>query len=289
MKTIENQNLRVEIANHGAEIVSIFDKRTKRECVWNGDGSWWKRHTPVLFPIVGSIWHNTMRVDGNEYHMTQHGFARDMAFECIEAKVNTALFSLKSSAETKEKYPFDFELQIRHTLIDNKVITAWEVKNPGNVTLPFQIGGHPAYMIPTVSEDYDTTAKIVLSGDGKYQITEIGSEGCVKAGTIEFNHKEFEIRRDTFAKNAIIFEDPCPQVIELFDRDGKKVLTFNSPSPSLGIWAPVKDVHAPFVCIEPWWGRTDRVDYTGEFKDKEYMNFVEPGKSLAGEWSVEFE
>lgn len=163
------------------------------------------------------------------------------------------------------------------------------MKNPSNVTLPFQIGGHPAYMIPTVSEDYDTTAKIVLSGDGKYQITEIGSEGCVKAGTIEFNHKEFEIRRDTFAKNAIIFEDPCPQVIELFDRDGKKVLTFNSPSPSLGIWAPVKDVHAPFVCIEPWWGRTDRVDYTGEFKDKEYMNFVEPGKSLAGEWSVEFE
>ena len=289
MKTIENQTLRVQVENHGAEIVSIFDKKNNRECVWNGDASWWKRHTPVLFPIVGTIWNNTTRVDGKEYNMTQHGFARDMDFDCISESADSLLYSLKSNEDTKAKFPFDFELQIRHSLDGNKVTTTWTVINPSECVLPFQIGGHPAYMIPTVSEEYDSTGKVVLSGSGKYKITEIGTKGCVKVGYASFNTNEFEIGRETFKNDAIIFEDPCPQKIELFDRDGKKVLTFLSSSPALGIWAPYKGVHAPFVCIEPWWGRTDRVEYTGEYKDKEYINLVEPGKSLSGEWSVIFE
>ena len=289
MKTIENQILRVQVENHGAEIVSIFDKRNNRECVWHGDASWWKRHTPILFPIVGNVWNKTFRINGNEYHLGQHGFARDMDFDCVLESPNSVVFSLKSNEEIKANYPYDFELQVCHTLNENKVTTSWKVINTGNTTLPFQIGGHPAYTIPTVSEDYDSTGKIVLSGNGEYQITEIGSGGCVKAGSVPFNTNEVEIRRDTFKNDAIILEEPCPQKYELFDRNGKKVLTFTSASPAFGIWAPCKDIHTPFVCLEPWWGRTDRVDYTGEFKDKEYINSVEAGSSLSGEWSVAFE
>lgn len=289
LRTIENERLLVTVDDHGAEIVSIIDKQNNRECVWTGDASWWKRHTPVLFPIVGSIWHNTMRVNGVEYNMTQHGFARDMDFECVAEEADSLLYSLKSNEDTKAKYPFDFELQIRQQLDGNKVVTAWKVVNCGDVMLPFQIGGHPAFMVPDVSEEYDTTGTIRLSGSGDYELTEIGAEGCVKAESVSLKGNEFPIKRDTFAKNALIFESPCPQIIELFDRSGKKVLTFDSPSPSLGIWAPTKEVHAPFVCIEPWWGRTDRVGYEGEFKDKEYMNLVAVGESLSGAWSVQFE
>ncbi|MCF0203465.1 MAG: aldose 1-epimerase family protein [Bacteroidaceae bacterium] len=285
-RTIENEWLRVTADNHGAEIVSIFDKRRQRECVWNADGSWWKRHTPVLFPIVGSIWHNTMRAEGSEYHMTQHGFARDMDFDCICENAARLEFSLKSSDETKAKYPYDFELRIAHTLDGSTVTTSWTVVNTGSRTLHFQIGGHPAFMIPDVSEDYDTTGTLRLTGSGSYELTEIGAEGCVKAEPIQLNTNEIAITRDTFKKNALIFESPCPQTVELLDRSGNNVLTFHSPSPSLGLWAPSKDIHAPFVCIEPWWGRTDREGYEGEFKDREYMNHIAAGEEMRGEWAV---
>lgn len=288
-RTIENHRLRVTVDDHGAEITSIFDKKLNRECVWNADAAWWKRSTPILFPIVGSIWHNTMRVDGKEYNMTQHGFARDMDFECIKEEADSLLYSLKSNEETKAKYPFNFELMIRQSIDGGKVVTVWEVINKGETVLPFQIGGHPAFMIPGVNEHYDSTGTIRLLGVGNYNLTEIGAEGCVKAEPVRLSGNEIVLTRNTFEKNALIFEKPCPHVIELYDLSGKKVLTFHSPSPSLGLWAPTKDVHAPFVCIEPWWGRTDRVGYEGEFADKEYMNFAEVGKSKSGEWSVEFE
>lgn len=285
---IENHRLRVTVDTHGAEVVSIVDKNTDRECVWNADPSWWKRCTPVLFPIVGSLWHGAMRVNGQEYHMSQHGFARDSEFDFLGQQGDSIVFSLRSSDQTRTKFPYDFELQIRHTLTDNKLTTAWMVVNPMDETLPFQIGGHPAYRIPDISEEDELSGRIRLTGKGEYQLTEIGSEGCVRHDSVALNTNEIDLRRDTFAKNALIFEIPSPQVIDLYDRHDNHVLTFYSPSPALGLWAPVKDVHAPFVCIEPWWGRTDRVDYTGEFRDKEYVNHVTAHCALSGYWAVEF-
>ena len=48
MHTIENEELRVMISNHGAELSGIFDKRNNREVLWNADPKYWKRHAPVL-------------------------------------------------------------------------------------------------------------------------------------------------------------------------------------------------------------------------------------------------
>ena len=37
MRTMENENLRVQISDHGAELSSIYDKAADREAVWIGD------------------------------------------------------------------------------------------------------------------------------------------------------------------------------------------------------------------------------------------------------------
>lgn len=36
--------------------------------------------------------------------------------------------------------------------------------------------------------------------------------------------------------------------------------------------------NAPFICIEPWFGRCDRTGYKGEFKDRDWMNTLAPGE-----------
>lgn len=286
---LENERLRVTVARHGAEIVSVYDKSAARECVWTGDASWWKRHTPVLFPIVGALWGGKMRHKGKEYAMGQHGFARDMDFECIAASETRAEFLLASNDATREAYPFDFELYVTHEITDNgSVITSWQVINTGVEEMHFQIGGHPAYLVPGIDQDAETAGRIDLHGKVPFTLTEIEAQGCVGKDEKLFDESEIVLTRDVFARDAFIFEDPCPHCVDLFDRNGRPVLTFRSNSPALGIWAPAKGVHAPFVCIEPWWGRTDRTGYYGEFAEREYITHLAPGSAASSSWSVTF-
>ena len=51
-RIIENDFLKVTIDDHGAELVSIYDKEKDREVIWQGDPKFWGRHAPVLFPNV---------------------------------------------------------------------------------------------------------------------------------------------------------------------------------------------------------------------------------------------
>ena len=74
---MENENLRVQISDHGAELSSIYDKAADREAVWIGDPAFWNRHAPVLFPFVGKVNGGFYTHKGVKYPMGQHGFARD--------------------------------------------------------------------------------------------------------------------------------------------------------------------------------------------------------------------
>ena len=121
MEKISNQKLEIGVKEHGAELCSIIRKSDGREYMWQASPEYWKRHSPVLFPIVGSLWNKEMRQDGKTYTMGQHGFARDMDFELIEKSADTLRYRLTSSEETKRLYPYDFILEIGYKLADNKV------------------------------------------------------------------------------------------------------------------------------------------------------------------------
>ena len=49
---LTNEYLRVEIAALGAELMSIYDRSAGTELLWNGDATYWKRRSPILFPNV---------------------------------------------------------------------------------------------------------------------------------------------------------------------------------------------------------------------------------------------
>ena len=54
MYYLKNGELTVEIASLGAEMKSLKDNRTGLEYLWEGDPAFWKRTSPVLFPLVGN-------------------------------------------------------------------------------------------------------------------------------------------------------------------------------------------------------------------------------------------
>ena len=106
MQTLKNEMLTIQVSEHGAELQSI--RKDDYEYLWQGNPEYWGRRSPVLFPIVGSVWEKCFRVDGKVYEMGQHGFARDCDFELMDKTDNSLTYILKSSNDTKEKYPFDF-------------------------------------------------------------------------------------------------------------------------------------------------------------------------------------
>ena len=103
---LENACLCVEIA----ELTRIFNKKTGAEILWNGNPEFWNRHSPILFPNVGKTHGNTVLIKGTQYPTSQHGFARDSQFRCVKSAAEEAQFLFCSNEETREVYPYDFEL-----------------------------------------------------------------------------------------------------------------------------------------------------------------------------------
>ena len=145
MITLENAYLKVDLSAKGAELQGLYNKGTNIEYLWNGDSKYWGKHSPVLFPIVGSLKNNSFNYKGKNYELPRHGFARDYVFEIERATETEAVFTLTQNAKTLKVYPFYFELKLKYTLRDSKLNLTYEVINTGADELLFSIGAHPAF------------------------------------------------------------------------------------------------------------------------------------------------
>ena len=149
MHILENEALRLEIADKGAELSRVFDKEADCERLWSADPAVWNRHAPILFPFVGRVVGGKYRIDGREYMMkTQHGFARDMVFRCLEETADAVCHELRATEETKAIYPYDFRLLVRHRLDGRRLHVEWELTNDGAERMYYAIGGHPGFLPP---------------------------------------------------------------------------------------------------------------------------------------------
>ena len=117
---LENEHIYLEVASHGAELVRLVGKKTKKEYLFDGDPKYWKRHSPILFPFVGGVKNKEYRYNGKTYTMTQHGFARDMEFTLDSQTQDTLWFSIVSNETTMENYPFTFRLEVGYQLKGNR-------------------------------------------------------------------------------------------------------------------------------------------------------------------------
>ena len=153
MVVLSNDELTVQVAEHGAELSSIVAKETGKEYLWQADPTFWKRHSPVLFPIVGSVWNQTYRAEGETFTRSQHGFARDRDFVLVQQGPHEVRFRLESDADTLKVYPYPFALEIGYRLQGRQVEVLWKVTNAGTKPMYFQVGAHPAFYYPNDEAD----------------------------------------------------------------------------------------------------------------------------------------
>ena len=284
---LENEFLYVEIAEMGAEVTRIYDKTEDNEILWEGNPVYWKRHSPVLFPNVGKTYKNRVLINGTQYPTSQHGFARDNVFTCIEAANEKASFMFRSSEETKEVYPFDFELHINYKLNKKELTVEWQVKNCGDETMYFTIGGHPAFRFAKPEE---IKADYVLKVPGKekleYVLIDI-SCGCANVDevhTLQLNEETYPLSDELFAKDALVVDNGQIEEAWLCHKDGTPYVGVRSAGfPNYGIWSVEG---APFVCLEPWMGRCDNVGFNAELSEKPNVNKVEAGEKFIKDYTI---
>lgn len=273
---LENDILKIAIETHGAELSSIINKQENKEMLWQGDPEFWGRKSPVLFPVVGKYKNGKTTYKGKEYSLGQHGFARDSEFSLIKKTESKISFKLLSNEETLAKYPFNFCLICSFELKDNKIIVGWEIKNTDNQTIYFSIGAHPAF--------YCEKSKTVLTMNGeKLKYNLINSDGLYTPQKYDLENS-FVLHDSVFDNDALIIENGNVSEVSLINND-KKYLTVKFSAPLFGIWSPAKK-NAPFVCIEPWYGRCDAEDFTGDITSREWGNSLSVGEKWYKEYEI---
>lgn len=53
MRVLENEELKIQVSDDGAELCSIYDKAKDREALWTADPKVWARHAPGTVPVCG--------------------------------------------------------------------------------------------------------------------------------------------------------------------------------------------------------------------------------------------
>lgn len=288
MQTLKNEMLTIQVSEHGAELQSI--RKDDYEYLWQGNPEYWGRRSPVLFPIVGSVWEKCFRVDGKVYEMGQHGFARDMDFELVSAADTEVWYRLKSSEKTLAAYPWPFVLEIGYRLEGNSVKVLWKVTNPGETEMYFQIGAHPAFNYPGYDPDAVDRGVVAFDRNDNLQRSGFKGKGCVDPQArfpIPLSDDGMlRLKRDTFDDiDTLMLENDQVHKIVFLKNDSSPYLTVTFDAPVVAIWSPPKR-NAPFFCIEPWYGRCDRADFTGEFKDRDWVNALAPGATFAASYTI---
>ena len=283
---VENDKIRIEIDSHGAALKSLVKKETGAEYMWCADAKYWGRTSPVLFPVVGNVSGKQYRTKGKTFDMGQHGFARDMEFTLESQTDNEIWFVLRSNEETLAKYPYEFVLKLGYRLDGAKVEVLWHVENPSEEELPFAIGGHPAFYCPVTSGGKQSDCYIQFDIAGSLKCSTI--DGYLvgdRVDTYELEDGMLRIDEHLFDNDALIIEKQNIKKVSLCDPKKQAFLTIEMDAPLFGIWRPA-DPGAPFVCIEPWYGRSDRIGYAGELRDREYENVLAAGENWDAGYTI---
>lgn len=286
MITIVSNEFEAHIHSLGAELQGLRNLHSGLEYMWQADENFWSKHSPVLFPIVGSLKDNTYIYEGMAYNLPRHGFAREKVFKAEKISEAKAVFTLEDDTTTREVYPFNFSLKLIYELKGSELSCTYVVTNPGDRDLWFSVGAHPAFNVPLVAGTTYEDHYLQFEKDEpllRWHLT----NGLISDtnSLVEAALGRVSLLPSLFYDDAIVLQHLQSKKVTLGSTAHPHGLHFHLEGfPYLGIWA-AKD--APFVCIEPWCGHADTLVHNQQLTEKPGIERLEPGKDWARTWVVE--
>src|ERR1700759_300560 len=268
---------------HGAELCSL-QTADGLELLWQA-GPEWPRHSPLLFPIIGEVRNEQIRVRGKAYNMLRHGVARDNDFTFVERSSQCCRLVQTDTAETRAHFPFAYRLTLTYTLRDADLEVALEIENPGDEVLPCSIGGHPAFHWPLLPNVPKESYRLIFSHDEPAPIRRL-KDGLLlpDARPSPVRGRVLDLSERLFDEDAIILDKLASTSLRYSADKGPALEVSWEGFPQLGIWS--KPGGAPFLCIEPWYGFASPIDFDGEFSDKPGLMHIPPGDARAFRYTI---
>jgi galactose mutarotase-like enzyme len=287
MFELENDKIQVTISSFGAELTKLYSKETNLDYLWNGNAKFWKRHAPILFPIVGKLKNHTYFINKKKFYLPQHGFARDLDFKLIHQSELEATFELLFSDKTLEIYPYKFKLLVSYNLDNNKLTTTYKVENLDNKPILFSIGGHPAFKCPLVKESSFSDYYIEFENEESpllYSLNKVNGLRIETPSKTELP-KQLPISYDLFKDDALIYKNIKSNIISLKSTKHEHGLNFHfSDWEYFAFWTK-KD--APFICFEPWMGAADLETTNQDFTTKDGIIELDINKEFKQHYAIE--
>lgn len=286
--SLENSYLSLKVNSFGAEMCSVKSLQDNLEYIWQADKSVWARHAPNLFPIVGKLKNGEYTYQGRTYQLPQHGFARDLEFECIEQTPAKLVFELKDTEDTRQNYPFHFSYKVCYYLDNNLVVTQYIISNTSDEELFFSVGAHPAFNCPLTDSETFEDYELVFPGKSDLKLNGL-QDGLVSDSTrvLKLEQERLGITEQLFESDALVCMDAQIDEVSLVSRKTNRGVTLRSYNwPYFGIWS--KPQSNRFVCLEPWYGIADLVNAKGNLSGKTGIIKLEALQNFSCEFSLNF-
>lgn len=284
---IGSAHLSAAIDPFGAELTHLRDAEG-RELMTDADPAFWTGHAPLLFPIVGRLNGDVLRIDGRDYPMTQHGFARRSPFALVERMPAGATFLLEDSAATRAVYPRAFAVRVTYTIVGATLAIDVGIENREAARmLPASFGFHPAFAWPLPYGHPRADHRIVFDADEPDALPTL-SDGCIATATRRspLDGRTLPLTDAVFEDDALIWDAVRSRAVRYGAPGGPRLRVDFPDTPMLGIWSKPG---AAFVCIEPWHGIADPVGFTGEMTQKPGIFTLAPGETRTVTMAVTLE
>lgn len=285
--TLKSKEAEVKVLQKGAMLTSLIKDGT--EYLWQGDEEHWAGQAPVCFPICGVLPNGEGTAFGKKCKMARHGVARINPFQVKEQSTNSITLVQKADENTKAAYPFNYELEIKYTLVGSTVTNEYTIRNNGDCDMPFVIGGHPAFNCPLTEDETFEEYKVIFDKPMTKDVLRpdyfTGLVDNAKRYPILKNSDTISLVHDLFEENdAMIFDNIESKCATLIGKAGKGIKIEYQDMTNLLIWSACKKPN--FIALEPWTGISNCYDETNEIEKKRGMTILEPNSEASFKFKI---
>ena len=235
---------------------------------------------PILFPFCGrnhvdgkiGLWKTP---DSRVLNMENHGYARQGAFELVDATDVGFTARFLPSAEARAAYPYDYDFFVQYRFGEFSLSCEFRLVNKGGSPIPWSAGHHFYFKMPWHDDASRKDYRIECDAKKAFIIDERGklAPADPKFPT-DFSDPDLWNRINCKLKSNVVKFGPKSGEEDITMRIG------DTPKPdartTLVAWTENDD--SPFYCVEPWMGAPNASENGG-------IHIVEPACTQA--FSVE--
>jgi galactose mutarotase-like enzyme len=263
---------------HGAELRAL--RKDGVPYLYEADApGFWPKSAPILFPAVGRSSGDVWCVEGRDYPMPRHGFARDLLWDAERGADDFVELTLSDGPATRKHFPYAFLLTAEYRLTPESLVCTYRLQNDDDRALPFSFGLHPAFRLPTKPDGSPAPARVRFPKKMRAERVLLEDGYRTKKRELVMKNTEFlPLSSELFSRDAIVLRNPEVEELTL-EAEGspRSVRVAFTPCTWLGVWS---QPGAPFVCLEPWRGVAAKIGDTPDVESKDAIEWLPPAETF---------